>query len=269
MDFLKKHYEKIILGLVLVVVMFLALQIPSDINGEKRDQDERERKIKTQATNAVTPVDLVPMRQSVQNLNAPVPTKFAEPGHNVINPVLWKKGARGEMVKIPTPEDAIRRLLIKEITPLRLTILLEKELKFSADSHRMKITITDESLVPRVRRRPQSREPKVKEGESNDLFKVVAVTGPADNPSEVKIELRKGAKQIVIKRGETFSEVIAHEADLEYPPENKTFNDILVGGTISFNDERYKVIAITGSAVTIEGQTTPKRYTIEASAPTP
>lgn len=269
MDFLKKHYEKILLGLVLVVVMFLALQIPSAISAAKRDQDERERKIKNQATNAVVPVDVGPMQKSVQNLNSPVPTKFAEPAHNILNPVLWKKGARGEWVKIPTPEDAIRRLAIKEITPLRLTVLFEKELKFSADTHRMKITITDESLVPRVRRRPQSREPKVKEGESNDLFKVIAVSGSADNPSEIKIELRKGAKQITLKRGETFSEVVAHEADLEYAPENKTFNDILVGGTISFNDERYKVIAITGSAVTIEGQTTPKRYTIEASAPTP
>jgi len=269
MDFLKKHYEKITLGLVLVVVMFLALQIPSAISGAKRDEDERQRRIQNQATNAVTPVDLAAMKKSVENLNTPVSTKFAEPGHNLLNPVLWKKGARDQIIKIPTPEDAIRQMIVKEITPLRLTVLFGDNPRDSGRGG-IYVVITDESLVPRVRRKPQERTLRgQRENESNDLFKLLGFTGPADSASEIKIELRKGARQLTLKRGEPFSEVVAYEVDLEYPPENKTFNDILVGGTVTFNDERYKVIAITESAVTIEGQTTPKRYTIEAAASNP
>ncbi len=268
MDFLKKHYEKITLGLVLVVVMFLALQIPSAISSARRDEDERQRRIQNQATNAVTPVDLAAMKKSVENLNAPVSTKFAEPGHNLLNPVLWRKGARDQLIKIPTPEDAIRQLVVKDITPLRLTVLFGDNPR--PDSTGIYVVVTDESRMPRAARRPQPRTMRgTRENESNDLFKLLGFTGPVDTASEIKIELRKGARQLTLKRGEPFSEVVAYEVDLEYPPENKTFDDIIVGGTVTFNFERYKVIAITESAVTIEGQTTPKRYTIEAAAPNP
>jgi hypothetical protein len=267
MDFLKKHYEKIILGLVLLVVMFLALQIPSAIKKAKEDQDQRQRRIQNQATNAVTPADLGPMQQSVQTLSAPVSTAYSEPGHNILNPVLWKRGARGEYIKVPTPEDAIRRLMIKEITPLSLTVLFGDNPREGTGG--IYVELTDESRTPRQARRKQPRTLRGRENESNDLFKLLGYTGPVDSATEIKIELRKGNRVLTLKRGEPFSEVVAYEVDLEYPPENKTFNDILVGGTISFNDERYKVIAITESAVTIEGQTTPKRYTIEAAAPTP
>lgn len=266
MDFLKKHYEKIILSVVLLAVVYFALRLPQEITAARQELISDFEGLKEGATNRVPELDLTVRSQLVRQLSAPATNQFSGP-HNVFNPVQWKAGRDGNPVKVPSPDDVVNQFKITAIRPAKLTVAIEEGAAGVGDSARIKVSVTDQSLMPKTRQRPQIRQPKLAVGDANDLFKVIGFKGEPGKITELVLELRKGAKQITLAAGKPYEEIVGYEADAVFELDGKAFKELREGTTVRFDQESYKVIAITSSNVTIEAQSTPKRYTRPLSEP--
>jgi hypothetical protein len=261
MDFLKKHYEKIILSVVLLAVIYFALLLPAKIRGERVALQDLLGALGGLATNRVQSVDLAGRQNLLKQLVTPATNQFAG-SHNLFNPVPWKRRKDGTPYKVPTNDEIVNQFRVTAIRPLKFIVAIEEGVTGAGDSLRIKVSVTDQSLMPKNRQRPQMRQPKLAIGDANDLFKVISFKGEPANLTDLVLELKKNNRQITIARGKPFEEVVGHEADAVFELENKTFKELREGSStpIRFNEESYKVIAITPATVTIEAQTTPKRY---------
>jgi hypothetical protein len=268
MDFLKKHYEKIILSVVLLAVVYFALRLPQEISAARQELISDIERLKEGATNRISELDLTGRIQMVQQLYAPTTNQFSGP-HNVFNPVQWKLGRDGNYVKVPSPDDVVNQLKIVAIRPLKLVVGIEEGTSGTGDATRIKVSVMDQSLMPKSRQGKQIRNPRLGGAtpDANDLFKVISFKGEPSKISELVLELRKGSKQITLATGKPYEEIVGYEADALFELDGKTFKEMREGSSIRFDNEIYKVIAITSSNVTIEAQSTPKRYTRPLSEP--
>src|SRR5689334_13270054 len=121
MDFIKKHYEKILLSVVLLGLALAAAALPWQVSHERDRLEEIERNL----TVKVKPKPFKPLddwlntnRTIVARLDAPLNLDFAGI-HNVFNPVVWKKRPDGSMVPIRTGSElgpgAVKIAQIREL----------------------------------------------------------------------------------------------------------------------------------------------------------
>lgn len=116
MDFLKKHYEKLIFSVVLLVVAVTAFWLTQRVESVRStlaDQLSQTGSIKKKPLKPVElSNDLAALRQVSQNYRLDFP-----PSHNVFNPIRWKRGTDG--VPRPDPErDLANALKLLATQPL-------------------------------------------------------------------------------------------------------------------------------------------------------
>jgi hypothetical protein len=154
----------------------------------------------------------------------------------------------------------VNQFKITAIRPLKFTVAIEEGISGAGDSVRIRVAVTDQSRTPKALQRPQLRNPKLS-GDANDLFKLISYKGEPNRLTELVLELRKGARQITVASGKPYEEIVGYEADAVFELDGKAYKELREGSLVRFDRESYKVIAITASSVTIEAQSTPKRFT--------
>jgi len=258
MQFLKKNYEKILLGLVLfglvVAVGFLVVLV----SNEKQAQEERRNKIINRPVKPLDPLDLTATETLLAQAAAPVVWDFAST-NKTFNPVRWQKDASGKPFKNPTGSE-IRNLEVVKITPLYFVLTLDSATV--SDSGARYVIGADQQNKPHGK-----RQLYVSKGDKKDLFTVMDVRGPAESPTAVVLELTDSAEQVSIAKDRPFRRVDGYMADLKYGPENRPFANRRVGSTISFGGADYNVVAITENEVVVSAPSG-KKTTIKFNAGT-
>ena len=122
MEFLKKHYEKIILSVVLLGLAVVAAYLPIKVNQEKESENTRKQSLIGAAAKPFPPVDLSTNEAVLTKVKTPI--KFDISGrHNLFNPVPWVKRPNGELIKVQTGDEiGIGALEVSAINPLHLII---------------------------------------------------------------------------------------------------------------------------------------------------
>src|SRR5271157_6498321 len=117
MQFLKKHYEKIILCVVLLSMAAAAIWMGAVIT---RLSEEVNQPISASHKNKPpVPLDLTTDLLALAQVTNPPPVVLSG-GHNLFNPVTWRRKANGELLKIlKTGPDA---LSVINIAPLYTVI---------------------------------------------------------------------------------------------------------------------------------------------------
>ena len=118
MQFLKKHYEKIILCTVLLGLAAAAIVMGSVIT---KLQEEVSQPVSEPPHNTkqVVPLDLTADLLALAQITNPPPVVLSG-DHNLFNPVTWRRKPNGELLKIlKTGPDALK---ITGITPLYTVI---------------------------------------------------------------------------------------------------------------------------------------------------
>jgi hypothetical protein len=256
MQFLKTHYEKILLSLVLLGLAGAAVWLPFAIDQAKKDL--------AVLTNAL------PAKKQLKPLNlasnAAIIEKFANPAtldmgapHLVFNPVIWKQNtADGRLIKIESsnPADALK---VNKTTPLSLIIALE----------RISVNGTNIGYMFAVTNQAAHKFPATKESfycklrDKNKYFTLKEVQGAPENPDALILELVDGKQQISVEKSKAFELLLGFAADLVYPIENKTFVDVRVGTPLTFGGDKYKVIAINANEVRVQADSNDKQTTIK------
>ncbi len=258
MQFLKKNYEKVLLGLVLLGLVGTVVFLLFYVTTEKQAQEDRRTKI---INRPVKPLDPPVLTQAEQLLQRPaLPTSLdLSTTNKLFNPLRWQKNQSGQMF-INEPGNAAKLLQVTKSTPLYFTISLDS-VSMSDTTARYVIGVDQQAGS-----RPKGkRSVYLSKGEKKDPVILRAVTGPADNPTGLVLELTDTGDQITISREKPFRRVDGYLVDLKYAADGRTFPNKRVDSSIVFGGNEYKVLGISQDEVVLSAPNQ-KKLTIKYSA---
>jgi len=267
MQFIKKNYEKVLLGLVLVGLVAVAVFLLLMVGSEKQKQEERRTRVINRPVKPLSELDLSAAETLLKRGESAVVLNFSDNTHKIFNPVRWQKTADGRLVRNP-PGTSLDKMEIASITPLYFTMRLES-VNVSDSGTRYGFVIEQPaSSKPSFRgARPYyvSKGEKKEYGENKQVFVLRDVTGEGD-ASVAVVELVDVEKVVNVSKENPFRRVDGYMADLRFPPENRTFPNRRVGDLISIAGEQYNIVAITENEVVLSAKSNQKKWTIRYSA---
>ncbi len=256
MEFIKKNYEKITLGLVLLLLAAAACFLPFYIS--KRRQELDEKRVSIRANPKELPaVDTAEVDAAFQRSQYLLNLDYTT-NHNLLNPVIWKRTTDGALIKTVTgKEEGPEALMVLKIKKLYLMVSYG-----SPSANGYLISIERQGMLSESKRRTQNF---VSLQTKSELLTLREVKGPPEKPTELDLEWNETGEPIVITPEKPFQRVDGYSADLKYPLEpNKAWADRRVGSKpIQFANGLYNIVAITESNVVVLAESNKKKTTIE------
>lgn len=261
MDLLKKHYEKIVLGGVLLILVVSAALLPIMISGERDSLKAKSDEIIRLPAKPLDPLNLSTQQMILQLVMAGVKLDLAT-GHKTFNPVFWQKTADGRAVKIATgDETGPKALTVTDHEALSLIITLDSINPGDGTTPtRYIIGVERQAATETSKRRKKQYYATV--GNKNDAFLLREVKGPPENPTALVLDLTDGGEEVVISREKPFSRVEGYMVDLKYDLEKKTWNSQRVGSALRFGNEDYIIVAITKNEIVVLAKSNQKKTPI-------
>ena len=257
MEFLKKNYEKILLGVVLVGLTIAACGLPFIIAAKREELANKVVAIRPKMKE-LTNLDLTLEDAVIQRAQTPFNLDLTTT-HNLFNPVLWKKLPNGALLKEETGnEEGPKALVVTKIKKLYLVISY-----VSTSGSGYLLGIERQAMLLEGKRKTQAY---VSKESHSDLITLKDVKGPADSPTEMTLQWNETGDIVTVTPDKPFMQVDGYSADLKYPLETgKTWTDKRVGSkSLRFNnDGSYKIVAITASNVVVLDESNTEKYTIE------
>lgn len=261
MDLLKKHYEKILLGGVLLILVVSAALLPIMIGGERDSLKAKSDEIINLPTRPLEPLDLSTQQVVLQRVQAGVNLDLSS-HHRAFNPVLWQKTPDGRTVKIATGDEVgPRALTVTKHSPLYLNITLDSINAGDATTPTRYIIGVEREAAAEVSKR-RKKQYYATVGNKNDAFLIKSVNGPPDNPTGLVLELADDGTEVIISKDKPFSRVEGYLVDLKYDVEKKTWNSQRVGSELRFGNEVYNIVAITKSEIVVLAKSNQKKTPI-------
>lgn len=262
MDFIKKNYEKVLLGFVLLGLAVAAGFLPFKIASEKQALEDITKRYEPRVKE-LTNLDLTLPDAVLKRAGAPALVNFSAP-HKLFNPMPWQKASDGHLIKVDSTNIGPNAVVITKAVPLYLKILLDDVTVLDSGT-RCKITVENEAAA-RLSDRKKQKYCKV--GDKAEAFTLREIKAAPDNPTNftVAVELSDTGKRVTITKDQPFRRVEGYMVDLKYPPENKTWTSRRVGASLPFNGEDYNIVAITENEVVLSAKSNQKKWTIRYSA---
>ncbi|MDA1277469.1 MAG: hypothetical protein O2960_26000 [Verrucomicrobia bacterium] len=259
MDFIKKHYEKIFLSIVLLGLAGAAAALPLKVSSVREYLEEMQMDATRRSKpKPFKPIDLSTNQVIVKRSMDPGGFDFSTP-HNIFNPVEWRKNQQtGGLIKIETGTEAgPGALVIEKINPLYLSVTFES-VSGSGGDYRYLFTIVNET------ERGHGKVAAASLNVPNSYFLLRSVEGPADSPTAFRIILKGERETITITPEKPLSRIVGYSAELRYPLENSPAKAYKKDETIRVprDPERYKIVAITQNEVVLSASSSEKRTTL-------
>jgi hypothetical protein len=258
MEFLKKHYEKLILSIVLLGLAGVAATLPMKVNQEKQKEEERKNSLIGAKVTPYPPIDLTTNKAILEKVKTPIHFDIAGK-HNLFNPVPWIETPNGELVKVKPNTLGIGALEVTAIHPLQMIVSFDDIVPTAGpggtNEFRYNVTVVREGAA-NPKQGPRAMYEGLTAGGIGTLKKVV---GPADNPTSLMLELPDHS-MVTISKEKPFKKIIGYAADLhcELPPLDR--KNTKVADTFPLGPEVYKVQAIDTNVVVLRDTKTQKQY---------
>ncbi len=124
MEFIKKHYEKVILGIVLVGMMVAVAFIPLKVASERAELEQQRANYLTPQAKPLQPLDLEAQENTLKRVAASVALDFTTT-NKLFNPMPWKRAADSHLIKDDSRNIGPGALAITKLTPLYLILTLD------------------------------------------------------------------------------------------------------------------------------------------------
>ncbi len=262
MQFIKKNYEKVVLGLILFGLLVAVASLPFLVANEKQQLAEFSARISVVPPKPLPAPDLSESAALLKRAASRTELPFSDNTHKLLNPVRWQKTADGRFIKNP-PEAVVEKVEIAAIKPLYLVIYFEA-VSVSETRTLYTVSIEDQAASKGRGKRPFYVAPGDKRefGESKNFFILRNVQGPTNNPTALILELGDMDRPATVSQDTPFKRVDGYMADLKYPPTNSSFPNRRKGDRIVIAGENYNVVAITENEVTLASPSG-KKWTIK------
>jgi hypothetical protein len=232
MEFLKKHYEKIVLGVVLAGLVGALVFMPFYISSDNAATEETTRTIiMNPSAKELTNLDLsLPIGVSTR-LRQPYKLDL-ETTNRLFNPMEWQKLPDGTIVPMLS-HIGPQMVVVTNITPLYLIVSL-RSVVTNEIGVRYSIGIERQAEKTPGKRREIQRSAAVGD-KANDLFSQLQIKGAPESPDEISLKLLDSGDVITFTREKPFRRIEAYAADFRYDPEKKVFRAKRAGEKVSFN----------------------------------
>ncbi len=265
MQFLKNHYEKILLGTVLLGLVAVLVGMWFVIQADKQRMMNLRTTYFPRNPKPLEALDLPAQETIMKRLSASYALDFSTT-NKLFNPVRWQKDANGRLVKGSQlgPDKAV----VTKITPLYYRITLESAMTTDLGT-RYAFNIEDEAAPLPFQRRPRRHYASVGDrvtdtsvGGQDEGFTLVSVQGQPSDPTALNLKLADSGQIVNVAKGKPYERVAGYTADLKYDPENFRATGLRVGSRIHFAGDDYNVIAIESNAVVLLAQSNQKKWTL-------
>jgi hypothetical protein len=263
MDFLKKHYEKILLGVVLVGLAVAVAFLPFKIASEKQRLEDLRNTLIHPKVKPLTNLDLTVSESALKLMATPAPVEFSPP-NKLFNPMPWQQTRDTPPRLIRSDKAGPTAAVVTNITPLYLRITFDS-VNLGADGSAKYVIGVQKEASPVASQR-NKKQSYLKLNDKNETFTISAVNGAPENPTNVVLTLNDTGDSVAITKDLAFKRVDGYMADIRYDPERKSWSKQRVGSSLSFNGEDYIIVAITQNEVVLSAKSNQKKWTIKPNA---
>ena len=124
MDFLKKNYEKVLLGVVLLGLAVAAAFLPFKIASEKQKLEDMRNQLIHPNVKPLTNQDLTVPDSVLKRMAMPTTIDFSSP-NRLFNPMAWQKAMDGRLIKVDSTNVGPYAVTVTKMTPLYLKLTLD------------------------------------------------------------------------------------------------------------------------------------------------
>lgn len=258
MDFLKKHYEKILLGVVLIGLAVGTAFLPIMIASERDALRQKSEEILGHKVELLKEPDLSRQNELFKRAETPISLDFST-GNRLFNPIPWGKKADGHPIKLQEGNVGPKAVVVTNISPLYTTVSFDSTTV--SDSGPRYVIGVQREAAPGASQRSKKQYYSVL-NTKNDAFVIREVKGPPEEPAELVLELNDTGESVSVAKDRPFKRVDGYTADLKYDPEKKTWPGRRIGTPLSFGGEDYIIVAITKDEVVLSARSNNKKTPI-------
>jgi hypothetical protein len=263
MSFIKKNYEKVLLGAVLLGLVGCLLALPVVIQHDKDQLMQLENSIVNTPPKPLPLLDMSNEDAALQRVQSPYNLDF-ETTNRLFNPVQWQKRQDGGWIKIASENDiGPGAVKVTNIQPLYYIMRLDRvEPANQFSAARYVIGIEEQNAQEPFQRRPHQHYLSV--GEKDEALSLISASGPA-NASQLTLQILSSGETVTLGQNKPYQEVDGYAAGMAYPPdppEAKTWKDLRVGADLKISGKDYKVVVIDPNEVVISAESNQKKTTL-------
>jgi hypothetical protein len=258
MDFLKKHYEKILLGVVLFGLVGAMVFLPFMILHDRNQLEETRTGIIRHPVKPLPVLDLTVESNTMQRLQLPYRLDL-ETTNRLFNPVEWQKAVDGSLIKIESGNEiGPDAVAVTRVAPLYFILTLDS---VQTNQFGARYIVGVERQAEPVAWRRAKRQHYASIGEKNEAFTITAVQGPPADPTQLVLQLTDSGETVNLSRNKPFRRVDAYLADLKYSPEGRNWEGQRVGDDLKFAGDDYIIVAINQNEVVLSAKSNQKKIT--------
>ena len=262
----KRHYEKVILALALLVLIGAVVYLNQMKNAENEKIDTYDKGITRRKPKPVQVVDMGVLSSAMAQATNPPASDFSPP-HNLFNPVKWQQRPDGTRIKAETgTELGIKAMQITAVSPLRTQITLDSQAGSGVNMSIVQEASTNRYFRQKLPAYLTTNTPSERiHRPSRGAFSLRDLRMLPDG-AEADIELADGTR-LTVAPSKPFSRIEGYKADLSYPPERQSFKERRVGESFTVAGEDYIIVAITTNEVVVSARSNDRRTIIRSNAP--
>ena len=265
MEQLKEHYEKLILGLAMLALVYVAYGIVMDDSEEKIDAQVEERnKPLLESKKEMPEMSMAEYQATMARLENTRPLNLGNP-HNLFNPVQWRVTRQGTVLKVERGNEiGAGAIVLSGTNPLYLKVEYRGTTGSGANL-RYRFAVTRESAKSKKERlRVTTTVQNVNLKDTRNLFTLLSIEGDRQDPTAFELKLDGDPEIITVGKGKPFQRVDGFTANLAYntPGENKSYVNKRGGDKLFFAEDGHNIVAIGQREVVISTASTSKRTTI-------
>jgi hypothetical protein len=264
MDFVKKHYEKILLSVVLLGLVGALVFLPFLIISDQDTQRRMKEGIIHVKVAPLPALDLTRETNVSARLQSPYKLDFSTT-NKLFNPVQWQRASDNSLIKIKTGNEiGPKAVVITKITPLCLILTLDS-METNELGARYSISVERQAAALPAKRSRQPHYASV--GEKIDAFTIVDVNGSPANPAQLKLilQLTDTGERATLSKDKPFRRTDGYSADLKYDPEGKKWQGQRSGADLKFAGDDNIVVAINQDTVILLARSNQKKTTLTYS----
>jgi len=252
MQFLKKHFEKIILSAVLAGLGAAAFWLSVAVKDARESLTSGFVDPPTARPLPGVESNLAVLRVALQKLTDAPPITLSG-DHNVFNPVTWRRASDGKLFKMT--RSGVEALEVTKIAPLYFTISL-----LSKVGEGYKLTAQPPKGPKVMSQFARPHEPKPTPLKP---YTIVGTNAPPENPTLLAVQLLipETKETVTVTTNTPYKRVVGFVADLKYSGSDTTnvFTNRSVDDALQFSGESFKIIAIASNAVTVQDARTAQK----------
>ena len=259
MDFLKKHYEKILLGLVLAGLIGALVFMPFYISADNAHMTELTDSIIKRTPAELPALDLTAETTVTARLHADYKLDL-ETANRGFNPMEWVKAPDGNGLVL-AGHNGPQLVIVTNITALYLIITLDSVATNEIGTrYAVGVEKQGEKLAAKRHKVPRF----ISKGDKpNETFALLDVKATPDNPDadELTLKLVDTGEVFTLSKAKPYRHVDGYSADFRYDPEKKSFRGRRVGDRVTFNGTDFTVDGISQDELILQDQSNLKKTT--------